>query len=81
MRVTTDRSGGRLRVPTDADPLEEVDLAVLAALARGLTVTEVATEFHLSRRTLTRRMVDVRAVLGVETNVEAVVAVVRSGRI
>ncbi|WP_284148067.1 hypothetical protein [Aeromicrobium fastidiosum] len=35
------------------------------------------SELHLSRRTLVRRMADVRDVLGVATNIEAVVAAVR----
>lgn len=53
------------------------DVAVLAAFARGLTQAQVVSELHLSRRTLVRRMADVRDVLGVATNIEAVVAAVR----
>jgi DNA-binding CsgD family transcriptional regulator len=50
--------------------LEQIELCRL--LGRGLSLTDAATQLHLSRRTAFRRLADVRAALNVVTTREAV---------
>jgi DNA-binding NarL/FixJ family response regulator len=50
--------------------LEQVELCRL--LGQGLSLTDAATQLHLSRRTAFRRLADVRIALNVETTREAV---------
>jgi DNA-binding CsgD family transcriptional regulator len=50
---------------------------ILTLLGEGLSVGEAAAQLFISRRTADRRLAAARAVLGVGTNNEAVVAVAR----
>lgn len=53
------------------------ELAVLALVARGLTVTAVARRLDVSERTVRRRLRTAADDLGVDSTIEAVVAAVR----
>ncbi|MCM3516767.1 MULTISPECIES: LuxR C-terminal-related transcriptional regulator [Nocardioides] len=53
------------------------ELAVLALVARGLTVTAVARRLEISERTVRRRLRTAADDLGVDSTIEAVVAAVR----
>ncbi|MBJ7529316.1 MAG: hypothetical protein JHD04_07320 [Nocardioides sp.] len=53
------------------------ELAVLALVARGLTVTAVARRLEISERTERRRLRTAADDLGVDSTIEAVVAAVR----
>lgn len=66
-----------------AGRLDAEDLGLLRLLAGGRTVAAAAEAVHISRRTANRRLAQVRARLGVETNAEAIsllVAEERPGR-
>lgn len=54
--------------------------AVLSLVAQGLRLQEVARDLHVSRRTVDRRLAQVRRELGVRTTTEAVLAY-RLGRV
>jgi DNA-binding NarL/FixJ family response regulator len=54
-------------------PLDDIDVRILALLASGESVTDVATALRFSRRTLHRRLTAIRSALGVATNREAAV--------
>lgn len=66
--------GGRTDV---SGPLEQDDLALLALVAKGLTVEAVGRRMLLSERTVRRRLRTVCSALGVSTPIEAVVWAVR----
>lgn len=72
------RRFGRVDVLTPASPrrpaLTRLQRQLLAALADGRTLGAAAQELGLSRRTADRRLAEARAVLGVETTAEAIVA-------
>lgn len=53
------------------------ELAVLALVSRGLTVTAVARRLEISERTVRRRLRTAADDLGVDSTIEAVVAAVR----
>ncbi|MEQ4547273.1 helix-turn-helix domain-containing protein [Nocardioides kribbensis] len=53
------------------------ELAVLALVSRGLTVTAVARRLDVSERTVRRRLRTAADDLGVDSTIEAVVAAVR----
>lgn len=52
--------------------IKEVHVALLDALANGVTVSAAAVQLHLSRRTANRRLAEIRDLLSVGTNAEAV---------
>ena len=52
-------------------------LALLKALADGVTVSHAAGQFGISRRTATRRLASARQALAVATNTEAAELVAR----
>ena len=68
------RADGALPKPAGL-PITAEQHLLLEHLAAGATLDEAAAHANLSRRTATRRLADVRAALGVGTNVEAVAAV------
>ncbi|GAA2012034.1 helix-turn-helix domain-containing protein [Nocardioides kribbensis] len=53
------------------------ELAVLALVSRGLTVTAVARRLDVSERTVRRRLRTAADDLGVDSTIEAVLAAVR----
>jgi DNA-binding NarL/FixJ family response regulator len=53
---------------------------VLSMVARGLALNDVAEALHVSRRTVDRRLAQVRHEVGVRTTIEAVLAH-RAGRV
>ncbi len=53
--------------------LTDDQMALLDGLAAGRTLKEIAESLGLSRRTATRRLVEVKELLGVATTVEAVI--------
>ena len=57
--------------PQPASFLDEEQRLLIEALARGETVTEAARGLHLSRRTANRRLAEIRTLLGVQSNAEA----------
>lgn len=65
------------RRPDVSGPLEQDDLALLALVAKGLTVEAVGRRMLLSERTVRRRLRTVCSALGVSTPIEAVVWAVR----
>jgi DNA-binding NarL/FixJ family response regulator len=70
--------GVELLPPEDPSPLAGLTVeqwCLLVLLSRGRTVTEAARVLHLARRTAVRRLAEARAVLGVATNLEAVIVV------
>jgi DNA-binding NarL/FixJ family response regulator len=69
------------RAGPDADVPDEQTLAILAQLAAGKSLKDAATACFVSRRTLIRKLVDVRELWSVETNIQAVVEAVRRGLI
>ena len=75
------------RDPTDAagerpswTPAEN-DLAILAALADGLTTEVVARRHGVSERTIRRRLRTIADEIGVDSTIEAVVYAVRNSLI
>ena len=56
----------------EGSELKEVHVALLDALAKGVTVSAAAVQLHLSRRTANRRLAEIRELLDVGTNAEAV---------
>jgi len=54
--------------------LDREQRALLALLGEGLTLGQAAAELGLARRTADRRLAAARAILGVETTAEAIVA-------
>lgn len=52
--------------------LDDEQRGLMQALAEGATVTEAAHRMHMSRRTASRRLGEVRQALGVESTAEAV---------
>jgi DNA-binding CsgD family transcriptional regulator len=58
-------------LPSDSS-LDNEQRRLLGLLARGLSVTEAATQLRLSPRTAERRLSEARAALGAATNAEAV---------
>lgn len=58
----------------DESGLDANERALLAALARGLSVHQAAETLFLSTRTAQRRLTSARRILGVRTTREAVVA-------
>lgn len=72
---------GPVRRPTGVDaaprvagPLDEQQLGLLRLLAEGRSVREAGKALFLSQRTAERKLAQARAVLGVTTTAEAVVA-------
>ncbi len=63
---------------TGVDP---VTVKILAAVARGRAMSDVARDMGLSSSTVRRRLAEVRAAWEVPTNMQAVVLAVRSGYI
>ncbi|MCU1496074.1 MAG: hypothetical protein JWM47_27 [Acidimicrobiales bacterium] len=67
---------GEVRPGADGDDLAALldpdQLALLGALAAGATVGAAAEAVHLSRRTANRRLAELRARLGVDSNAEAI---------
>lgn len=62
----------------DAD-LSSDDVAILACLADGATLHEVARRLHLSHRTASRRLSEICATLGVSRPIQAVAWAARRG--
>ena len=58
-------------------PLPEPHLALLLALGEGRVLSQVARELGMSRRTASRRPAEARELLGVATNMQAVLAAPR----
>ncbi|GIJ28968.1 LuxR family transcriptional regulator [Micromonospora qiuiae] len=65
------------QAPGSAGSLSAVDLDILARLARGATLHQVADELHLSHRTVSRHVQNICRHLGVQRPIEAVVWAVR----
>ena len=61
----------------DQHSLSREDKRLLTLLGNGLSVTEAAAALHLSRRTVERKLAELRRRLGVRTTSEAVVAAMR----
>jgi hypothetical protein len=64
----------------DARP-DDTTIAILAQLAAGRSLEDAAVACFVSRRTLLRKLTDLRALWSVDTNMEAVVTAVRRGLI
>ena len=60
------------------EPLPEEHLALLRALGEGGVLSQIAHEMGMSRRTASRRLAEVRALLGVATTTEAVRSVAQA---
>lgn len=56
------------------DGLDAQQRRLLALLGEGLSLGEAAARLHISRRTADRRLASARAILGVRTTAQAVVA-------
>ncbi len=63
----------RVDGPQTSTRLTDDQMALLDGLAAGRTLKEIAESLGLSRRTATRRLVEVKELLGVATTVEAVI--------
>ena len=61
--------------------LDDEQRRVLALLLDGRSLTDVAKDLHLSRRTADRRLATAREALGVSTTAEAVIEARRLGLI
>lgn len=59
--------------------LDDDDCRLLRHVAAGRTTAEIAVILAVSRRTVRRRMLRVRATLGARTDVHAVVLAMREG--
>ena len=73
-RPMVDRDHDESAGPADGcgvDVLDPDEQDLLDALVAGRTITEAATQLHLSRRTATRRLARSRKRLGVATTAEA----------
>lgn len=72
------RRFGRIDVLTPASPLRprltRVQRELLREIAGGRTLGEASRQLGITRRTADRRLAEARAVLGVDTTAEAVVA-------
>jgi DNA-binding CsgD family transcriptional regulator len=62
----------RARQHGDARELSPEQIQLCLLLGRGLSLTDAASQLHLSRRTAFRRLADTRAALNVATTREAV---------
>ncbi len=62
-------------------PLDATTLTILTALASGCPATEVAALSGASPRTVRRRLAELRAAWGSQTNTGVVARAVRSGYI
>lgn len=76
--------GKRVDHPRDDRHLRDVDLtdddiALLACMADGATLRDVARRLHISHRTASRRVSEICAVLGVTRPIQAVAWAARRG--
>lgn len=58
--------------PTEDDGLDDDHQRLIGLLVDGATVTEAARQLNMSRRTAGRRLIEIRAVLGVDSTAEAI---------
>ena len=58
---------------TDEHGLDDDHRLLIEALVVGASVTDAAHHLNMSRRTANRRLIEIRATLGVETNAEAII--------
>ena len=56
----------------EEDGLDHDHRLLIGALVDGVTVTDAARQLNMSRRTANRRLIEIRAALGVESNAEAI---------
>ncbi len=56
---------------------DRLTIDVLRGVARGRSNAEVASDCHVSERTLNRKLAEVRGLWGVDTTIEAVVVAAR----
>lgn len=68
----------QLGVVTEPDGVEDDGLdddhrRLIGALVDGATVTDAARHLNMSRRTASRRLIEIRAAFGVESNAEAII--------
>lgn len=57
---------------TEEDGLDHDHRLLIGALVEGVTVTDAARHLNMSRRTASRRLIEIRAAFGVESNAEAI---------